>query len=399
MKYKTLSECSRRNFLKHSIGITTSLPLALSSLSTIGNITYGDEKSPDVSPTFTDAKVAITACRTYGSELHEAMTKSIELLGGIHSLVKGKTVTIKINLTGTNFRQFLKRSVGETYMTHPATAMSLTTLLFAAGASRVRFVESTNARESLEKSLVKAGWDVNALSALGKVEYENTRNLGKSKNYAHMKVPGTGLMFSSFDLNRAYEETDVFVSLAKMKSHETCGVTLAMKNLFGITPNSLYGSDAISEEATQGRSRLHDSRGAVNKDFPGLKKGNFDFDDGWRVPRIVTDLNAARPVHLCIIDAIVSIRGGEGPWSGGPRGPQLISPGLLIAGLNAVSTDAVCASIMGCGNPRAPKGIKPFQTCDNHILLAAQQHLGTADLSQIDIRGLSIDKARCPFFA
>jgi len=47
------------------------------------------------------------------------------LLGGIGSLVKGKTVTIKINLTGTNFTPFLDRPVGETFMTHEATAGGL----------------------------------------------------------------------------------------------------------------------------------------------------------------------------------------------------------------------------------------------------------------------------------
>lgn len=47
-------------------------------------------------------------------------------------------------------------------------------------------------------------------------------------------------MFSALDLNQAYEDTDVMVSLAKMKNHLTAGVTLSMKNLFGITPNSLY---------------------------------------------------------------------------------------------------------------------------------------------------------------
>jgi uncharacterized protein (DUF362 family) len=46
-------------------------------------------------------------------------------------------------------------------------------------------------------------------------------------------------MFSSFDVNRAYADTDVLVSLAKLKQHGTTGVTLTMKNMFGITPSSL----------------------------------------------------------------------------------------------------------------------------------------------------------------
>ena len=71
------------------------------------------------------------------------MEKCFDLLGGIGSLVKDKTVTVKMNLTGSDFKPLLGRPIGETYMTHYATALALGSLLFAAGARRVRFVEST----------------------------------------------------------------------------------------------------------------------------------------------------------------------------------------------------------------------------------------------------------------
>src|SRR5688572_23976571 len=102
-------------------------------------------------------------------------------------------------------------------MTHYDTAASLAAQLFAAGAKRVRFVESTQSRAKLESTLALAEWDVNALRALGKVEFENTRNLGTSKNYAHLKVPNGGRMFTALDLNQSYADTDVMVSLCKMK--------------------------------------------------------------------------------------------------------------------------------------------------------------------------------------
>ena len=41
--------------------------------------------------------------------------------------------------------------------------------------------------------------------------------------------------------------------------------------------------------------------------------------------------------------------------------------------------------------------MKPFQDCDNHLVLAEQAGLGTADLAQIDLRGLPIEKARYPY--
>ena len=121
-------------------------------------------------------------------------------------------------------------------MTHFSTALALCAALFGAGAKRVRIVESTQSRSPLEGTLALAGWDVKALQGLGDLEFENTRNLGAGSRYARLRVPGGGHLFSAFEFNHAYEETDVMVSLAKLKNHITAGVTLSMKNLFGITP-------------------------------------------------------------------------------------------------------------------------------------------------------------------
>ena len=79
-------------------------------------------------------------------------------------------------------------------------------------------------------------------------------------------------MFSAFDLNHAYEDTDVLVSLAKLKNHATAGVTLSMKNLFGLPPNTLYGGEAGKEAATAHRAPLHDPKGFESLKLPGLKE-------------------------------------------------------------------------------------------------------------------------------
>jgi uncharacterized protein (DUF362 family) len=305
-------------------------------------------------------------------------------------------MTVKLNLTGNSIKPLLGRPIGETYVTHYATAMALGSLLFKAGARRVLFVESTQSKAGLESTLVGLGWDVPALSALGKVEFENTRNLGQGRKYSHLRVPGGGLMFAAFDLNHAYEDTDVMVSLAKLKNHLTAGVTLSMKNLFGLPPNSLYGAEAGNENATAPRFPMHDPKGYEKVKMPGLKESGISTEPVWRVPRITVDLCAARPVHLAIIDGITAMSGGEGPWSGEER-LKVTKPGVLIAGFNPVSTDAVGTAVIGYENPRAARGVKPFAECDNHLLMAEQVGLGTADLAQIDLRGLPIEKARYPY--
>jgi uncharacterized protein (DUF362 family) len=241
----------------------------------------------------------------------------------------------------------------------------------------------------LEATLADAQWDVKALQALGRVEFENTRNLGTGKRYAHMKVPTGGYLFSSFEFNHCYEETDVMVSLCKLKQHSAAGVTLSMKNQFGLTPNSLYGNEAVSEEATVGRGPLHGAPGAA-LNLPGFKPGATS-SDGSLVTRVIVDICAARPIHLAIIDGITAISGGETPWS---RHQQFTKPGILIVGFNPVGTDAVGTAAMGYSDPRARKGTRPFNNCDNHLLLAEQVGLGTADLGKIEVLGLPLEKAR-----
>jgi uncharacterized protein (DUF362 family) len=388
---------NRRAFLQRTFALAAGAPLAL-ELSARHALAQTQSPANRSAGKSSDAKVAIVSCRSYGNtEVRAALAQSFDKLGGIGGLVKNKTVTVKINLTGTDFSPFMDRPVGETYMTHYATALALTSLLFESGAKRVRFVESTTSRAELASTLDLADWDLKALKALGQVEFENTRNLGESKAYAHINVPSGGYMFSSFDFNHSYIDTDVMVSLAKLKNHITAGVTLSMKNLFGITPNSLYTSGAGSEEALTGRDVLHSPVGFDKIKLPGLKEGITSVDATWRVPHIVADICCARPIHLAIIDGITSMSGGEGPWCREAGPLKFTTPGLIIAGLNPVSTDAVGTAVMGYDNPRAVRGTKPFHFCDNHLSLAEQAGVGIADLSQIEVRGLPIEKARYPY--
>jgi uncharacterized protein (DUF362 family) len=185
-----------------------------------GSWAFAQQNDP---PKRAHAAVSVVSCKTYGPEVKAALRQCFDLIGGVENLVRNKTVTIKINLTGTNFRKWLGRPVGETFMTHSDTVMALLAILFDSGATRVRLVESTQSQASLQESLSDADWDVNALNALGKVECENTRNLGEGKSYATLRVPFGGYMFSSLDLNHSYHDTDVMISLAKLKRHITAG--------------------------------------------------------------------------------------------------------------------------------------------------------------------------------
>jgi uncharacterized protein (DUF362 family) len=70
-----------------------------------------------------------------------------------------------------------------------------------------------------------------------------------------------------------------------------------------------------------------------------------------------------------------------------------VHPGLLIAGMNCVATDAVATATMGL-DPMADRGRAPFETCDSTLRLAEHLGVGTRDLSRIEVVGTPIAKAR-----
>jgi uncharacterized protein (DUF362 family) len=317
-------------------------------------------------------------------------------IGGLGRIVKGKTVTVKLNLTGSPGQRFQGKPLGLTHYTNPKVVQATATLMGKAGAKRIRFVESGWALSGpLEDYLLDSGWNVRQLSsAAPNVEFENTNNLGKGTKYSRMKVSSGGHIFPAFDLNHAYEDTDVFVSMAKLKNHATCGVTLSMKNCFGITPASIYGDDAGKDEPNEkpgaGRVKVcHEGQRAPSKSAPQEIDPHSSREPGYRMPRIVADLAATRPIDLAIIDGIETIAGGEGPWN---RGIRSVSPGVLLAGMNPVCTDAVATAVMGY-DPRAPRDTAPFRKCDNTLLLAEGNGVGSADLSRIEVAGVPIAKA------
>lgn len=103
---------------------------------------------------------------------------------------------------------------------------------------------------------------------------------------------------------------DLVVSLAKMKTHHWAGVTLAMKNFFGLVPGSVYGWP---------KNILH-------------QQG---------VSESIVALNRIFHKTFAIVDGVVGME-GNGPIQGTPR-----PAGLLVMGRDLVAVDATCCRLMG----------------------------------------------------
>jgi hypothetical protein len=160
-------------------------------------------------------------------------------------------------------------------------------------------------------------------------------------------VPGGGQMFQQYILPQRAVETDAFVSVQKLKNHKFMGVTLCLKNLFGLTPLDPLG-----------RPRHY-------------------FHHLVRMPYMLADLGRIFDPALNILDALVSQAGQE--WGDGP--PRVTD--ALIAGDQVIATDA-CATHLMEHDPASDWLTPPFHRDRNALLVAAEGGHGTVNLDQID---------------
>ncbi|MHC4117535.1 MAG: DUF362 domain-containing protein [Planctomycetota bacterium] len=199
----------------------------------------------------------------------------------------------------------------------------------------------------------------------------------------------------AYVLCRTAMEADVIINLPKMKTHKKTGVTLSLKNMVGVNglrnclPHHTIGTaaDGGDEFPDGGRNnRLQSlaiagfkrhltsvggSGGAVSR--LAVRLGRLVFGDTARVVRsgnwhgndtlwrTVLDLNkilfhfggsgerrSSPPRYLAVVDGVIA---GDGD---GPSSPDKKSAGLIVAGLNPVALDTVCATLMGFDFEKIP---------------------------------------------
>jgi hypothetical protein len=278
---------NRRQFLK-LIGLSgLSLFLTRCGL-------YHPGSKPPIVPSSTPAVATLAASPTPSSiyktmaaigqvdsydpaRLRTALERMLNGIGGLGDLIKpGARVGIKTNLTGgTWWDASLPVPATELFVTHPALVLELTKLLLDAGAGKVSILDGLGDERNFST------WGYSEMAGSVGAELIDLCKPAPYPAFSLFPVRPNSNIYDSFYLNSILGELDVFISVAKMKCHYTAGVTLSMKNLFGIAPISRY--------------RLHDednNRSAFHETTP------FDM----RVPRVILDLNRARPIHLALID-------------------------------------------------------------------------------------------------
>lgn len=361
-----VSHPSRRQFLQAAGVVTTGLIMA--GCQTAPAAIPGPTPTPPAGRA--QPAVAIAQAKTYDRDTVERQVAAlIDQLGGLGDVVKaGDRVAIKVNLTGgITSGKLAGQPPEETYVTHPEVVRALVKQVQAAGAKEVFIVEAVYEWESYTQ------WGYDTLARDLNVTLVD---LGQPKPYTDFMqaVVGAGsFIYPAFTFNQLLHDVDVFMSVSKLKNHYLAGVTHTLKNLYGLVPYRFYRLN----QADKYRSGFH----GVGTETQG------------RLPRIIVDLNRARPIHFSLIDGIKSMQGGEGPWI---EGASPIAAGVLLAGKQALATDAVATAVMG-HDPAGENPHSPFVRCDNHLNLAAAAGLGTNRLAEIEVRGAALASVRTSF--
>jgi uncharacterized protein (DUF362 family) len=313
---------SRRSFLKAA----SVAGIAIASGGLIGRLQNTRESKTDV---------FIASVQSYQVDLRKVIQEGLQELGVSEAKIKGKRILLKPNLvephrgfTHINTHPLIVRAAAESFL-----ALGATSVFVAEGAGHQRdaylVLEESGLADVLFQDRIRF-LDLNS-SPVVKMD-----NAGKVSRFEHLYFP------------KEVMDADWVVSLAKMKTHHWAGVTLSMKNLFGVMPGSIYGWP---------KNALH----AVG------------------IGKCIYDINATLKPHFAIVDGIVGME-GDGPIMGEPIDSQ-----VLVMGTNLPAVDATCSRIMGIDPEKIP------------YLSYSSGRIGAIKSKNIRQRGESIETTRKDF--
>lgn len=277
------------------------------------------------------SRVAILRAESYSQTLGQVLLSGLNLF---QLNVRGKTVLLKPNL--------VDYIPGNHINTHPFLVSAAVECFRRLGAKSVLVGEGPGHQRDTELVLVESGFSEELRQQkvlfvdLNRDELIMAPLLATYTGMKHLWLPRTVL------------ESDFIVSMPKVKTHHWSGVTLSMKNMFGVVPGAKYGWP---------KNILH---------WKGIQES-------------ILDVGATVPVHFVIADAIVAME-GNGPLNGHPRPLNRI-----VLADDPVAADATCARLMG------------FDPARIAHLRAAAQFLGNLSADRIEQVAEAVDTPANPF--
>jgi uncharacterized protein (DUF362 family) len=247
-----------------------------------------------------------------GERGHEPVFKALDLIDYKKALVGYDKVLIKVN--------FIVEKTWDSGATTDPLVVEAIILKLKELPVKIYVVESDATMTNADKAFEANG--TAEMCRRNGVEWLNLRHL---EDKVKLAVPGCETL-KDITVPRLVTESAI-ISVPKLKTHMSTTVTLGMKNLFGLLPDKF-------------KAKFH-------------AKG---------ISSVIVDINSVIKPKLIVVDGFVGME-GNGPVNGTP-----VQMGLIVAGTNAVSTDATTCRLMG---------IDPTQV--KHIRRAAEKGLGSLE--------------------
>ena len=315
---------NRREFL------TTSAAVSLSPLLNACDATPRWQRDAYVRPKV--SKVAILAADHYGKSLRDIIQRGLKLCD---LTVRDKRVVLKPNLV-----EFDPNGV---INTHPAVIEAAVDAFKTLGVREVIIAEGPGHRRDNEYLLSASGlYDV--------IDEHRIRYVDLNNDDVRLTTLKSGFTnLKQLYLPETLYNADLLVSMPKLKTHHWAGVTLSLKNMFGVIPGSLYGWP---------KNALH---------WAGINGSIVDINSSLPLPR------------FAIVDGIVGMD-GNGPVQG-----QAKKAGVLVFGADLVAVDATASRLMK---------IEPRKV--NYLEMAGE-FLGNLGYQQIEQIGEPVERYQQDF--
>jgi len=286
-------------------------------------------------PAGSRSRVFIARADGYEADLPAAILSALRELAVTAETVRNKRILLKPNLVEPH-------AGADHITTHPLVVRAAAEAFRTLGAAQVVVAEGPGHCRDTQYVLEQSG-----LAGVLRSERIPFVDLNNDQGY---EVPNRGrkTALRSWTFPVTLRRFDWIVSMPKLKTHHWAGVTLSMKNLFGLMPGIYYGWP---------KNVLH---------MAGIDEAIFD-------------INMTLRAHLAIVDGITGME-GDGPIMGTPK-----KAGVLVMGRDLAAVDATSARIMG---------IDPLKIAH---LRQAEGRLGRVRESGIQQAGESIESVRTRF--
>jgi len=276
------------------------------------------------------SRVSIVRCANYKQpEVEGAVKTAVELLGGIEKFVKPDSrVLIKPNLLSARMPE-------DGVDTHPEVVRAV-----------ARLVKAITPHVLVGDS--PGGWGINDIDEV--YEKSGMKRVCLEENIKLVKFD-KAVMLEGFPFASVIGEVDAIISIPKLKSHVATILTGAVKNMFG----TVVG--------------LHKAQCHLRAPSPE------------KLADILAHVYSLVKPALSIMDGIVGME-GEGPAAGSLR-----NFGIILAGGDGVSLDAVFATLAGIDPCKVPTTYE-----------AQKRGCGIADLNRIEIAGERLKDVKIAHF-